>query len=199
MLNFERSSVQFPPRSLDSTPIFTPPVTQPSTRLAHASVGMPINTLKRLDEIVASGVESFSSIESLQNVIGLLANMLQAIDPRNRMTVKDQVIVDLVDRCRVNQTILLQLLTTTADEGLLALGLKLKDALQRALAKPDANRLVLLASHGCMLQYAFLFVVGCDSVQEDDLKSFCRWRSRMPGHRDKVEIPESAVTPGPLG
>ncbi|GMH23466.1 hypothetical protein Nepgr_025309 [Nepenthes gracilis] len=196
MLNFERSSVQFPPRSLDSTPIFTPPVTEPSTRPAHASVGMPINTLKRLDEVVASGVESLSSIESLQNVMGLLANMLQAIDPKNRMAVKDRVIVD---RCRVNQTTLLQLLTTTADEGILALGLELKDALQCALAKPDANRLVLLASHGCMLQCAFLDLVGGDSVQEEDLKSFCQWRNRTPGHRDKVEIPESAVTPGPLG
>ncbi|GMH26797.1 hypothetical protein Nepgr_028640 [Nepenthes gracilis] len=92
MLNFESSSVQFPPRSLDST------------RPTHASVGMPINTLKRLDEVVAFGVESLSSFESLQNVMGLLANMLQAIDPKNRMAVKDQVIVDLVDRCRVNQT-----------------------------------------------------------------------------------------------
>ncbi|GMH30513.1 hypothetical protein Nepgr_032356 [Nepenthes gracilis] len=72
------------------------------------------------------------------NVMDLLANMLQAIDPENRMAVKDEVIVDLVHRCRANQTKLMQMLTTTADERLLALGRELNDALQYALAKHDA-------------------------------------------------------------
>ncbi|GMH09999.1 hypothetical protein Nepgr_011840 [Nepenthes gracilis] len=135
-----RSGVQFPLRSLDSAPIFTPPVTQPLNRHAQASVGMPINASRRLDEAMASEVESLStsSIESMRNVMDLLADMLQAVDPKNRMAVKDEVIIDLVDRCRANQKKLMQMLTTTADEGLLALGLELNDALQCALAKHDA-------------------------------------------------------------
>ncbi|GMH17402.1 hypothetical protein Nepgr_019243 [Nepenthes gracilis] len=101
---------------------------------------MPINALRRLSEALAFEVESLSisSMESKRNVMDLLADMLQAINPKNRMTVKDEVIVDLVDRCRANQTKLMQVLTTTADERLLALGLELNDALQCALANHDA-------------------------------------------------------------
>ncbi|GMH32162.1 hypothetical protein Nepgr_034006 [Nepenthes gracilis] len=116
----------------------------------QASVGMPINALRRLDETTASEVES-SSIESMRNVMDLLANMLQAIDPKNHMAVKDKVIVDLIDRCRANQTKLMQMLTTTVDEGLLALGLELNDALQCALDKHDAIRFVLSVGHAWML------------------------------------------------
>ncbi|GMH22342.1 hypothetical protein Nepgr_024185 [Nepenthes gracilis] len=86
-------------QSLDSALIFTPPVSQPSNRHAHASVRMPINALRRLDEALASEVESLSisRVESMQNVMDLLADLLQAIDPKNCMAVKDEVIVDLAD------------------------------------------------------------------------------------------------------
>ncbi|GMH06768.1 hypothetical protein Nepgr_008608 [Nepenthes gracilis] len=72
------------------------------------------------------------------NVMDLLSDMLQAIDLKNHMAVKDEVIVDLIDQCRANQIKLMQMLTTITDEGLLALGLELNDALQCALAKYDA-------------------------------------------------------------
>ncbi|GAB4856276.1 hypothetical protein Ancab_014204 [Ancistrocladus abbreviatus] len=135
-----RSGVIFPPRSFDSVPIFTPPVTQPSTRHPQASIGMPINSSTRLDEAMASEVESLSvsSMESMRNVMELLTDMLQAVNPKDRMAVKDEVIVDLVDRCRANQKKLMQMLTTTVDEELLAQGLELNDAMQCVLANHDA-------------------------------------------------------------
>ncbi|GMH04362.1 hypothetical protein Nepgr_006201 [Nepenthes gracilis] len=153
-LYFERSRVQSPLRSLDSTLNLSPSVTHPSNSPGHASVGMPFNALRRLDEAMTFEVERLhiSRIESLQSVMNLLADMLQAIAPTNRMAVEEQVLVDLVDLCRVNQTKLLQLRTTTTDDGLVALGFELNDALQRGLAKHDANRFVLSTSHGCMLQ-----------------------------------------------
>ncbi|GMH10748.1 hypothetical protein Nepgr_012589 [Nepenthes gracilis] len=162
---------------------------------------MSINAWRWFDEAMASEVESLSisRIESLRYVMNLLANMLQAIAPMNLMAVKDQVIVDLVDRCRVNQTKLLQLLTTTADEGLLALGLKLNDALQRMLAKPVTNQFVLSASHGCMLQYALFHLASCDSIQEEDLKSFCQRGSWTLGHPANLVAPRIEVTTGTLG
>ncbi|GAB4833230.1 hypothetical protein Ancab_031476 [Ancistrocladus abbreviatus] len=54
------------------------------------------------------------------------------------MVVKDEVIVDLADPCRANQKKLMQMLTVTMDEELLAMGLELHDAMQSVLAKHDA-------------------------------------------------------------
>ncbi|GMH05232.1 hypothetical protein Nepgr_007072 [Nepenthes gracilis] len=53
---------------------------------------MPIYDLRGLDETMASEVASLniSSIKSMRNVMDLLADMLQANDPKNRMTVKDK-------------------------------------------------------------------------------------------------------------
>ncbi|GAB2272106.1 hypothetical protein Dimus_006925 [Dionaea muscipula] len=135
-----RYGVQFPPRSLDSAPIFTPPASHPSSRQAQASLGMPINSSTRLDEAMAAEVEglSISSMESTRNAMDLLSDMLQAVNPGDRTAVKDEVIADLVDRCRANQKKLMQMLTTTVDEDLLAQGLELNDALQGVLAKHDA-------------------------------------------------------------
>ncbi|GAB2227181.1 hypothetical protein Drorol1_Dr00008993 [Drosera rotundifolia] len=135
-----RFGVQFPPRTYDSAPIFTPPVSHPPSRQTQASLGMPINSSTRLDEAMAAEVEelSVSNMASMRNVMELLSDMLQAVIPEDRMAVKDEVIVDLVDRCRANQKKLMQMLTTTNDEGLLAQGLELNDALQSVLAKHDA-------------------------------------------------------------
>ncbi|EYU22325.1 hypothetical protein MIMGU_mgv1a018553mg, partial [Erythranthe guttata] len=84
--DLRRSCVKFPknlPR--DAVPIFTPPVT------TH-----PITTNN-----------------PKPNVLDLLADMLQAVDPSDRSAVKDEVIVDLVEQCRANQKKLVQLLATT--------------------------------------------------------------------------------------
>lgn len=135
-----RAGVEFPKRSLDAAPIFTPPVTHPIVRHPQSGYGMPSNSTRRLDEAMASEMESVSlaSMDTMQEVMQLLADMLQAVDPSDRQAVKDEVIVDLVNQCRANQKRLMQMLTSTGDEELLGRGLELNDGLQSLLAKHDA-------------------------------------------------------------
>ncbi|CAH9069293.1 unnamed protein product [Cuscuta epithymum] len=129
-----RSGVQFPQRTYDAAPILTPP------RQHQPGYGMPSNSSTRLDEAMAAEMESLSlsTISSMGDVVHLLADMLQAVNPGDRTGVKNEVIVDLVDRCRASQKKLMQMLTTTGDEKLLAQGLELNDSLQSVLAKHDA-------------------------------------------------------------
>ncbi|KAF8397162.1 hypothetical protein HHK36_016069 [Tetracentron sinense] len=136
-----RSGVEFPKRSPDAAPIFTPPVTHPTLRHAQASgYGMPSNTATRLDEAMASEMESLSlsNMDSMRSVMELLTDMLQAVNPSDCVVVKDEVIVDLVSQCRANQKKLMQMLNSTVDEELLGQGLALNDNLQSLLAKHDA-------------------------------------------------------------
>ncbi|XP_054784125.1 TOM1-like protein 6 [Prosopis cineraria] len=136
----KRSGVVFPKRSPDAAPIFTPPPTHLALRHLQAGYGMPSNSSKRLDETMATEIESLSlsSLDSMRHVMELLSDMLQAVNPNDRAAVKDEVIVDLVDRCRTNQRKLMQMLTTTGDEELLGRGLELNDSIQSLLAKHDA-------------------------------------------------------------
>ncbi|XP_039001902.1 TOM1-like protein 6 isoform X2 [Hibiscus syriacus] len=132
-----RSGVEFPKHSSNAAPIFTPPATHPTMNPGY---GMPNNSSRRLDETMATDIESLSlsSLDSMRDVMELLTDMLQAVNPSDSAAVKDEVIVDLVTRCRSNQKKLMQMLTTTGDEELLSRGLELNDGLQSLLAKHDA-------------------------------------------------------------
>ncbi|KAJ6369240.1 hypothetical protein OIU78_001576 [Salix suchowensis] len=135
-----RAGVQFPHRSSNAAPIFTPPATNPTLRHTHPGYGMPSNSSSRLDETMTAEIEglSLSSLDSMRDVIELLSDMLQAVNPTDREAIKDEVIVDLVNQCRSNQKKLMQMLTTTGDEELLGKGLELNDSMQTLLAKHDA-------------------------------------------------------------
>lgn len=63
----------------------------------------------------------------------------------------------------------------------------------------NRDRFVLSAGHGCMLQYALMYLTGYDSVTLDDIKQFRQWGSRTPGHPENFETPGIEVTTGPLG
>lgn len=63
----------------------------------------------------------------------------------------------------------------------------------------NRDRFVLSAGHGCMLQYALMYLTGYDSVTLDDIKSFRQWDSKTPGHPENFETPGVEVTTGPLG
>ena len=63
----------------------------------------------------------------------------------------------------------------------------------------NRDRFVLSAGHGCMLQYAMLYLTGYDSVSIDDIKQFRQWGSTTPGHPENFETPGIEVTTGPLG
>ncbi|KAK9920303.1 hypothetical protein M0R45_028861 [Rubus argutus] len=135
-----RSGIDFPKHSLDAAPMFAPPVTNTTPRPSQAGYGMPSNSSRRLDETMATDIEnlSLSSLDSMKDVMELLSDMLQAVNPNDRLAVKDEVIVELVNRCRANQKKLIHMLTTTGDEELLARGLELNDSLQSLLARNDA-------------------------------------------------------------
>lgn len=55
---WQRSGVEFPQRASDSALIFTPPVTHSAVGRAHAGYGMPSNSSTRLDEAMASEIET---------------------------------------------------------------------------------------------------------------------------------------------
>lgn len=63
----------------------------------------------------------------------------------------------------------------------------------------NRDRFVLSAGHGCMLQYALMYLTGYDSVTIDDLKQFRQWESKTPGHPENFETDGVEVTTGPLG
>jgi transketolase len=63
----------------------------------------------------------------------------------------------------------------------------------------NRDRFVLSAGHGCMLQYALMYLSGYDSVSLDEIKNFRQWGSMTPGHPENFETPGVEVTTGPLG
>jgi transketolase len=63
----------------------------------------------------------------------------------------------------------------------------------------NRDRFVLSAGHGCMLQYAMMYLAGYDSVTLDDIKQFRQWGSKTPGHPENFETEGVEVTTGPLG
>lgn len=63
----------------------------------------------------------------------------------------------------------------------------------------NRDRFVLSAGHGCMLQYALMYLAGYDSVTLDDIKQFRQWGSKTPGHPENFETLGVEVTTGPLG
>nr|KYP38658.1 TOM1-like protein 2 [Cajanus cajan] len=167
-----RTGVVFPKRSPDAAPIFTPPPTHPNLRNMQAGYGMPSTSSKTLDETMATEIESLSlsSLESMQHVLDLLSDMLQAVNPSDRAAVKDEVIIDLVDRCRTNQKKLMQMLTTTGDEELLGRGLELNDSIQSLLARHDA----IASGTSFPIQGASSSTVSTEvhsSVDQSDVKS----------------------------
>lgn len=62
----------------------------------------------------------------------------------------------------------------------------------------NRDRFILSAGHGCMLQYALLYLSGYD-VSLEDLKSFRQLHSKTPGHPESMETPGVETTSGPLG
>ncbi len=63
----------------------------------------------------------------------------------------------------------------------------------------NRDRFVLSAGHGCMLQYALLYLTGYDQVTLESLQQFRQWGSITPGHPENFETEGVEVTTGPLG
>ncbi|KAJ4786078.1 Target of Myb protein 1 [Rhynchospora pubera] len=83
-------------------------------------------------------MSSLSDLESMRSVMELLNEMLRAVNPSDSEAVKDEVISDLVNQCRLNEKKLMAFINCTNDEKLLEESLHLNDKLQSLLAKHDA-------------------------------------------------------------
>ncbi|CAL5094295.1 unnamed protein product [Urochloa decumbens] len=138
----KRSGVEFPKRSPDAAPIFTPPVTRPASLPSHlqAGYGMPVDSSSRLDEAMSSNGASLSmpDLERMLGAAELLSEMLRAVDPSDHDAVNDEIITELVNQCRSDQKRILSLVSSLRDEELLGQALDLNDKLQILLEKHDA-------------------------------------------------------------
>eukprot|EP01018_Ginkgo_biloba_P001181 Gb_13955 [translate_table: standard] len=134
-----RVGVRFPQRAESSAPIFTPPQTQPIAQYPQ-SYGSPEYGGEAVESSMASEPPglSLTEIHNARGIMDVLMEMLNALDPRTKEGVKQEVIVDLVEQCRSYKHRVVQLVNTTSDEELLCQGLALNDDLQRVLNKHDA-------------------------------------------------------------
>lgn len=62
----------------------------------------------------------------------------------------------------------------------------------------NRDRFVLSAGHGCMLQYAYLFLTGYN-LTLDDIKKFRQLHSKTAGHPEYGLLDGIEITTGPLG
>nr|GEW68580.1 TOM1-like protein 4 [Tanacetum cinerariifolium] len=127
------AGVEFPPRVENSVPLFTPPQTHPVFQPISAYEESAIQASLQTD---ASGL-SMAEIANAEGIVDVLMDMLSALDPNNKMAVKEDLIVDLVGQCRSYQNRVTTLINSTSDEVLLAKGLALNDTLMRVLGRHD--------------------------------------------------------------
>ncbi|XP_076922191.1 TOM1-like protein 6 [Bidens hawaiensis] len=120
--------VEFPNRPPNTVPVVMPPVSY-----GHHQAAASSSTSHEPENMV-----SLSNLESMRDVLDLLYEMLQAVDPKDRQAVKDEVIIDLYDQCRSNQKKLVHTLSSTTDEDILNHGLQFNEALQYVIEKHDA-------------------------------------------------------------
>ncbi|XP_042456269.1 TOM1-like protein 9 isoform X1 [Zingiber officinale] len=134
-----RAGAVFPPRTDTSPPIFTPLQTQP-LQTYPPSMRTPGYQTEPPESSVASEFPALSltEIQNAGGIVDVLAEMLNALDPRNKEGLKQEVIIDLVSQCRTYRQRVVHLVNTTSDEELLSQGLALNDNLQKVLAKHDA-------------------------------------------------------------
>ncbi|XP_072970709.1 TOM1-like protein 3 [Typha angustifolia] len=129
------AGVEFPPRTDDTVPLFTPPQTHP---VGHQSAELTYEDAA-LETSLQSDVNALSSddIQNAREIADVLADMLNALDHKNPQDLKQDVIVELVEQCRTYQKRVMDLVNNTVDEGHLFQYLALNDHLQHVLERHD--------------------------------------------------------------
>ncbi|GLJ29508.1 hypothetical protein SUGI_0581680 [Cryptomeria japonica] len=171
-----RAGVRFPQRAESSAPIFTPPQTQPIARYPQ-SYDSSDSRVEAVQSTTNSDLPplSITEIRNARGLMDVLMEMLNALDPKSREGVKQEVIVDLVEQCRSYKQQVVQLVNTTSDEELLGQGLSLNDDLERVLAKHDAIAFGLSVPPDKKKSPAPLVDVNHEEVeQEDDVEQLAR-------------------------
>ncbi|XP_023755684.1 TOM1-like protein 4 [Lactuca sativa] len=131
--DLKSAGVDFPPKEENSVPLFTPPQSHP---IVHPTSPYEEAAIQASLQTDAAGL-GLSEIVNAEGIADVLMDMLNALDPKNREGVKQELIVDLVDQCRSYQQRVMTLVNTTSDEELLGKGLALNDTLMRVLRLHD--------------------------------------------------------------
>ncbi|KAJ7568491.1 hypothetical protein O6H91_01G034500 [Diphasiastrum complanatum] len=135
-----RMGFQFPERPLEDDPPGLFPQTHPVSSSRSPGFGPPSFVPTRLDELMKteSPRMSLADIETAHRGLEVLTELLNAVNPHDRLALKDELIVELVEECRATQSQVKHLVNITIDEKLLQQVLVLNNDLQQVLAKHDA-------------------------------------------------------------
>ncbi|GAQ78923.1 VHS and GAT domain containing protein [Klebsormidium nitens] len=143
-----RKGIMFPNRDMEHmAPVFTPPATQTSGPYASyaqdaamAAAYAQNGVMPSMPPAVSNGVGPLSGEEmkSSREAADILNEMLANVDPKDRASVQDELIVDLSEQVRAAQRRVEQFVGSTDDETALAAALTFNDELARVLAKHDA-------------------------------------------------------------
>ncbi|KAL0924340.1 hypothetical protein M5K25_005156 [Dendrobium thyrsiflorum] len=161
-----RAGVVFPKRPVKSTPIFTSTQTRSTTSYPH-SMRKHDKKTEKLEASRDSDIH-FLSLADIQNarvIMDVLVEMLNALDPGDKEDVKQEVIVELVGKCRLYRQRVVHLVNSTSDEKLLGEGLALNDDLQNVLSKYDA--IVIEVSKKPKMQNSLHDLVDLDDKNQD--------------------------------
>ncbi|XP_042441604.1 TOM1-like protein 3 [Zingiber officinale] len=191
------AGVEFPPRTENAVPLFTPPQTHP---IAH----QPATSVYENAALEASLQSEISalSLQDIQNARGIadvLSEVLNALDPKNQEDIKQEVVVDLVEQCKSYKKRAMVLVNSTGDEELLCQGLALNDELERVLERHD-DIIKGTTRSGVPSVAASLPIINVnheDDESEDDFSQLSLRTSRdsATGNGRKVS---SAKSPSPL-
>ncbi|XP_039164169.1 TOM1-like protein 9 [Eucalyptus grandis] len=131
-----RAGAVFAQREEGPALVFKPPQTQPLSSYPQNICNADIRP-----EPSESSAESefptlsLTEIQNARGIMDVLAEMLIAIDARNKEGLRQEIIVDLVEQCCTYKQRVVHLVNSTLDESLLRQGLALNDDLQRVPAK----------------------------------------------------------------
>lgn len=192
-----RAGVRFPQRAESSAPIHTPPQTHPIVPYSQ-SYDSPEYGGEAAQSSMASDLPglSLTEIQNARGLMDVLLEMLNALDPRAKEGIKQEVIVDLVEQCRSYKQRVVQLVNTTSDEELLCQGLALNDDLQRILGKHDAIASGLLVLPEKKRAPAPFVDVNCEEDEmEDNLQQLARRSSKA--HSLAKTQPATLLPPPP--
>lgn len=133
-----RTGVKFPQNLDKSSAILETHQDQPISSQSRSS--SPNHGAEVVEEPLASSLSGLSllDIQKARSIMDVLTEMLNALDPKNKEGVKDEIIMDLVEQCSFNKQQAMQLVVTTSDEELLGQALALNDDLQHVLGKHDS-------------------------------------------------------------